>query len=330
MAEPFVAPVGQHRSVHLPPTAVAQHPELGELALLPEPTERFLAAASATSATIGPLSERTRGVLWLSPEHADELARVLDEYPAIGWVQLPWAGVDTFREVMAAHPNILWTSAKGAFAQPVAEHALVLTLALLRILPERLATLRWTAREGGRSLFGLTVCIVGAGGIATQLIRLLEPFGVHIRVVRRSNEPMPGAELTTTDLREGIEGAHVVVLAAAHTSETERLIGAAELAAMRDDAILVNIARGALIDTDALVAALQSGVIAGAGIDVTDPEPLPEGHPLWTCPNTIVTPHVADTPSMTEPLLAERIQHNVNAWLNRGAFIGVVDPAAGY
>jgi phosphoglycerate dehydrogenase-like enzyme len=99
---------------------------------------------------------------------------------------------------------------------------------------------------------------------------------------------------------------------------------------MKPSAYLVNIARGGLVDTDALVDALASGEIAGAGVDVTDPEPLPDGHPLWSEPNCIVTPHAADTPEMTAPLLAERIRLNVEAFLGDGRFIGVVDPESGY
>lgn len=298
--------------------------------MLPEPDALFVAAAEAAGATVQPLSALTRAILWLSPSDADGLAAVLDTHPQLEWVQLPWAGVDAYREVIAAHPGLLWTSAKGAYAQPVAEHALMLTLALLRIVPARLAARSWKARKGGRSLFGMTVCIVGAGGIAKVLAELLSPFGVSLRIVRRNGQPFPGAEFVTTDIRAGVDGADVVVLAAAHTDGTERLIDAAVLAAMRPDAILVNVARGALVDTDALVAALSAGRLGGAGVDVTDPEPLPDGHPLWTCPNTIVTPHSADTPEMTEPLLAERLRHNISAWLHSGEFIGVVEPSLGY
>jgi phosphoglycerate dehydrogenase-like enzyme len=99
---------------------------------------------------------------------------------------------------------------------------------------------------------------------------------------------------------------------------------------MKASAILVNIGRGGLVDTDALVAALSTGRIAGAGVDVTDPEPLPDGHPLWSAPNVIITPHSADTPAMTAPLLAHRVANNTRAFLGRGGFDGVVDPAVGY
>lgn len=303
---------------------------VGPIALLPTAEPFFVQAVTAAGATVEPLTERTRALVWLSPSDADDLEAVLDTHPGIRWVQLPWAGVDAFRALIASRPDVFWTSAKGAYAQPVAEHALMLTLALLRIVPARLAAQSWKARKGGRSLFGMTVCVVGAGGIARALADLLAPFRVRLRVVRRSEAPFAGAEFVTTDIHEGVRGADVVVLAAAHTSASERIVDAQLLSELGPETILVNVARGALVDTDALVSALQAGQLGGAGIDVTDPEPLPDGHPLWTCPNTIVTPHSADTPEMTEPLLAERLRHNVHAWLTGGAYIGVVDPEQGY
>jgi phosphoglycerate dehydrogenase-like enzyme len=153
-----------------------------------------------------------------------------------------------------------------------------------------------------------------------------------VTVVRRSAEPLPGADRTvTTDrLREVLPSADVVVVAAAMTGETAGLIGAAELAAKNSTAILVNVARGGLVDTEALATALAAGTIAGAGLDVTAPEPLPDGHPLWSEPRALLTPHSADTPEMTTPLLAERVKTNVRAFLARSRFDGILDPEAGY
>jgi len=99
---------------------------------------------------------------------------------------------------------------------------------------------------------------------------------------------------------------------------------------MKSDAILINVARGPLVDTDALADALAAGAIAGAGLDVTDPEPLPDGHRLWNEPRALITAHSADTPEMTTPLLGERFRLNLEAFLDHGRFEGVVDPGAGY
>src|SRR5205085_8077075 len=118
-------------------------------------------------------------------------------------------------------------------------------------------------------------------------------------------------------------------LALALTPETTGIIGAGELALMDGDAWLVNVARGPHVVTDALVEALQSRQIGGAALDVTDPEPLPDGHPLWDLDNCLITPHTADTPEMTAPLLAERVRENVGRLARGEQLIGLVDPALG-
>jgi len=327
----------RHRAVMADEVTVVpadQRPEPGPIAVLPEADQQFVDAVEAGGGTVEPLSDRTRGVVWLSNKDAASFPAVLEAHPGIGWVQLPFAGVDAFADILASEsrPGLVWTSAKGAYAQPVAEHALVLSLALLRVLPTRLRARSWATEPEGRSLYGLDVVIVGAGGIALELMRLLEPFGARVTIVRRSDAPVPGASRTVTSdkLGEVLPSADLVVVAAALTGGTRRLFGAQEFAAMKQSAYLVNIARGGLVDTDALLEALRSGEIAGAGLDVTDPEPLPDGHPLWEEPAVIITPHQADTPEMTAPLLAERIRLNVQAFLDDGRFVGVVDTEAGY
>lgn len=327
----------QHQAVladEVMPLSKDRRPVPGPITILPRPEPAFARAVQAAGGTVSELTIETRGLIWLDYGRAEELRATLDAHPGIGWVQLPWAGVDAFSGVLAGmdHGNLLWTSAKGAYAQPVAEHALALALALLRVLPKRSRAQSWSTLPEGRSLYGLNVTIIGAGGIARELIRLLAPFDTHITVVRRSTEPVTGAARTvTTDALPGVLAtSDVVVVAAALTGGTRHLIGRAELELMRASAVLVNIARGPLLDTDALVNALAAGAIAGAALDVTDPEPLPQGHPLWAEPRCLITPHSADTPEMTAPLLAERIRLNVDAFLTDGRFVGVVDPRIGY
>lgn len=328
---------GQHRAVlagDATPLPEGRRPTPGPIAVLPRAAALFTAAVRDAGGEVAELSTETRGVVWLSYSRADELATTLEANPQIEWVQLPWAGVDAFGDVLAGHarPRLLWTSAKGAYAQPVAEHALTLTLALLRLLHKRARAASWSALPEGSSLYGRNIVIIGAGGIALELIRLLAPFDTSITVVRRSPTPVPGAVRTvqTDRLHEVLPEADVVVVAAALTQDTRHLLGAAEFALMPQHANLVNIARGGLVDTDALVTALAAGDIAGAALDVTDPEPLPDGHPLWSEPRCLITPHMADTPEMTAPLLAERIRLNVRAFLDTGRFVGVVDPLFGY
>ncbi len=326
---------GEHRDLVAPSAAPLTRPQPGPIAILPEPRASFVAAVESAGGVVAPLSDETRGLIWLAPAETPELVDLLQSHPGIGWVQLPWAGVDAFASTLkrfAGSSGPLWTSAKGSYSEPVAEHALALTLAVLRGLPEKARATSWAPVKVGTSLYGRHVLVVGAGGIAVEVMRLFAPFEVEFTIVRRSADPLPGAQRTVpvADLLSVLPDADVVILAAAATDETAQLIGATELAAMKANAALINIARGALVDQEALLACLNSGHLAGAGIDVTDPEPLPDGHPLWQAPRCIVTGHTADTPEMTEPLLAERVRRNVEALLGDGRFVGVVDPAAGY
>jgi phosphoglycerate dehydrogenase-like enzyme len=329
--------VSQHREVLAASAFVpspGSRPESGPIAVLPEPVPLFIDAIRAAGGEVAPLSASSRGLVWLDPEGSDRLGAILDENPQLSWVQLPYAGVDAFADILqrSARASLTVTSAKGAFAQPVAEHALMMTLALLRRLPLRIGATSWGDGTLGTSLYGLHVVIVGAGGIALELINLLRPFGADITVVRRGDAPVPGAKATvsTRGLGEVLPTADVLILAAALTDDTRGLIDSARFDTMKRSAILVNMGRGGLVVTDALLDALETGSIAGAGVDVTDPEPLPDGHPLWSAPNIIITPHSADTPEMTAPLLAHRVTNNTRAFLGEGGFDGVVDAAVGY
>lgn len=270
------------------------------------------------------------GLVWLSPWDADGLRLAIGATGA-RWVQLSSAGVEVTAAAGLLSQARTWTSAKGAFAEPVSEHALMLALAGLRMLPERIEARSW-GQPGGTSLYDERVTILGGGGIAASLLQLLAPYRVTATVVRRIAEPVPGAARTvsTAGLTDALADAQVVFLALALTPETERIIGAPQLAAMRRDSWLVNVGRGRLIDTDSLVAALDSGTIAGAALDVTDPEPLPDGHPLWAQPRCIITPHTADTPEMVARPLALRIQDNVARFVAGAPMVGVIDTAAGY
>ena len=312
---------------------MTETPGPGPLAVLPTADALFVDAVRSAGGTVAPLSAATRGIVWLDNAGGAGLDEVLESHPAVDWVQLPWAGVDSFAEVLRRHdrPGRVWTSAKGAYARPVAEHALTLLLGLLRLLPRRIRAESWGGK-GGSSLHGLQVLIVGAGGIALELVRLLQPFGVDVTIVRRTTAPVAAAGRTVgiDRLDEVLPSADVVVLAAPLTPGTSGLFDAARLGRMKPGAYIVNVARGALLDTDALLAALDDGRLSGAGLDVTDPEPLPDGHPLWRHPRAIVTPHTADTPEMTRPLLADRVRANVGAYLAGGGFTGVVDPGQGY
>lgn len=273
------------------------------------------------------------GLVWTIPDGTAALAEVLDANPGIEWVQLPWAGVEPYVGVIADHPERIWTCGKGVYAEPVAEMALALLLAGFRGLSHYAAATAWSGPRG-RNLLGARVVIAGGGGITESLLRLLGPFGCDITVVRRRPAPMasptPARVVGMDELDSVIEGADALVLALALTPETEGLVDRRRLDLLADDAWVVNVARGRHVRTDDLVAALADGTIGGAGLDVTDPEPLPDDHPLWSMANVVVTPHVGNTPAMAVPLLSARITDNVRRWIAGEVLVGPVDPALGY
>ncbi len=302
---------------------------LGRIAVEPAGRARWLTeAVVAGGATVVDLDE-AEALVWGHPAGADRLAAVLADHPRLGWVQLPWAGVEPYRDVIDS--DRVWTCGKGVYAEPVAEHALALLLAGLRGVVGYARADQW-GEEAGVSLFDAKVTIVGGGGIAEALLRLLTPFRCEVTVVRRRPTAMPGAArvVGTEALAGALPGADGVVLALSLVPDTVGIVGAPELALMEGHAWLVNMARGAHVVTDDLVDALRSGGIGGAGLDVTDPEPLPAGHPLWTLPSCVITPHVGNTSEMAVPLLSARVTDNVRRWLDGRTLLGPVDPALGY
>lgn len=299
------------------------------VALEPTSLLMFKTAIEDQGAKVAPLGPDVRGLVWTDYSKPEILAKTLAANPQLTWVQLPFAGVDAFASILGA--NVTFTSAKGAYREPVAEHALALCLALGRAIPTRVRAKTWGPKFAV-SLYESKVLVVGAGGITDELLKLLGPFGCHITVVRSENRDVDGASETRSfdQLDEELPKADFVVVAAALTDQTRAMFDARRLTLMKRSAFLVNIARGGHIVTDDLLAALQKGVIAGAAIDVTDPEPLPDGHPLWNEPNCLITPHTADTPEQVNRLLAERIGENVAAFMGKGSWVGLVDPIKGY
>lgn len=272
---------------------------------------------------------QAEGLVWGAARDADGLAAALVAQPLLQWVQLPFAGVENF--VHLINSERMWTCGKGVYAEPVAEMALGLMLAGLRGVGSYARRSTWSGPVG-RNLQGARVAIFGGGGITESLVRLLAPFDCHITVVRQRVTPMDGVAhvLESDRYRDALPGADVVVLALSLTKKTEGIIGRRELEAMSSHTWLVNVARGRHIVTDDLVQALRERTIGGAALDVTDPEPLPDEHPLWSLDNCIITPHVGNTPEMAIPLLSERIRLNVRRWAAGDDLLGPVHPELGY
>lgn len=300
------------------------------IAIEPKSFPEYEEAVVAAGGEVAPMSERVEAVIWTDYSKPSSLAELLGLNPQVKWVQLPFAGVDAFAQLLKT--PVLFTSAKGAYREPVAEHALALALALGRKIPTRVKANAWGKREAV-SFYDSNVVLVGAGGITEELIRLLTPFRCRITVVRNSEiQQVTGSAMTVSALKlhEVLPDADLVVIACALTEKTRGLFDLRTFAAMKLTAYLVNVARGPIVVTNDLIEALDKKLIAGAALDVTDPEPLPDGHPLFGREDLIITPHTADTKEIVTRLFAKRVKHNVSAYLGNEQFIGVVDPALGY
>ena len=273
------------------------------------------------------------GVIWINPRDPQGLKDLLGRSSAT-WVQLPFAGIESFVGAGVVDPSLTWTCAKGIYGPACAEHAVALMLAGSRRLAHHARERKWDEPGLGspeRRLKDATLLIVGLGGIGRALADMVRPFGMHVLGTNRSGTPVPDVEThPSADLMELLPGADFVAICAALTDDTRGMISIRELDAMRPHAWLVNVARGGLVDTDPLVDALREGTIGGAALDVTDPEPLPADHPLWSLDNVLITPHVANTWDMALPELRELVYRNVANFGSERELEGLVDPGLGY
>jgi phosphoglycerate dehydrogenase-like enzyme len=284
-------------------------------------------------------SSSARGLVWTNPADPRGLKDLIESNP-IEWIQLPFAGIEDFgiEDFVAAgavQEGRTWTCAKGTYGPACAEHAVALTLASARRLAHHARADTW--RETGlgmpeRRLDGSTVVLYGTGGIGGAVVPFMAPLGPRFIGVNRSGRPLEGAEKTVAaeDLISVLGEGDFVILSAAVTPETRKAFNEEVFSAMKDSAWLINVGRGALVDTDALVSALKNGEIAGAALDVTDPEPLPDEHPLWSMDNVLLTPHIANTWDMALPELRALVERNVKHFVRDEPLEGLVDLELGY
>ncbi len=267
------------------------------------------------------------GLIWCTPS-PQGLEAAIEAGTNLAWIQLPFAGIEGFVPLLSN--DQVWTAAKGVYGPPVAEFALALILAGLRRVATFARASSWKSFEQ-TTLFDSKVTILGGGGIAESLVALLAPFCCDVVVVRRSDAPLDGARVVAPSrLPEAIEGAAAVVLALPLTPETKGLVDTEFLALMDSGAWLVNVARGGIVVTADLLTALQNRTIGGAALDVTDPEPLPDGHPLWDLDNCIIAPHAANTFQLGTHRLVARVQENARRFQAGEPLLGRVDVEAGY
>ncbi|MCY2959240.1 MAG: D-2-hydroxyacid dehydrogenase [Planctomycetota bacterium] len=258
------------------------------------------------------------------------------------WLQAQSAGVDRWvamPEVRDAD-RITLTNLRGVHGPAIADHVFAMLLTLTRDLPVHLAGRErgaWQRDGSGEltpiALEGRTLLVVGLGGIGTEIARRGHGFGMRVLATRRGDDPAPDfvERVAKADqLLALLPEADVVAIAVPLTPETTNLFDARAFAAMKTGSYLVNIARGKVVNQDALVEALRSKKLAGACLDVTDPEPLPPAHPLWRFPNVVITPHVAASAELTDARRWALFRENLRRFDAGEPLYNVVDKKAGY
>lgn len=268
-------------------------------------------------------------------------AEFLAEANNVRWVQSMSAGIDRYTGVkpLVDDDRIVMTNQKGAYGPAIADHVFGMVLSLarnLRFYADRQREGVWAGAGADAKAFALqgrTLLVLGLGGIGSEVAVRGHAFGMRVLATRRSDGETPSyvervgkPEETNALLGE----ADVVVVCVPLTKETENLINARALAATKKGAVLVNIARGKVVDTAALVAALESGHLGGACLDVTEPEPLPEGHALWKHPRVLITPHVAADGEISGERAFALLRENLRRFGAGEPLLNVVDKKLGY
>ncbi|WP_165248760.1 D-2-hydroxyacid dehydrogenase [Paludisphaera soli] len=258
---------------------------------------------------------------------------------SLRWAQNASAGVEHLMNIpeLVDGPIVL-TNMQRAYAPEIADQALAYLLAFTRDIPHFLqsnAEKSWGSRRKGvvlDELAGKTMLVIGMGGIGSEIARRAYGFGVRVVATDPKvwERPLFVDELYKPDkLHDLLPKADVVASAVPLTKASTRMIGAKEFGLMKPGAILINVSRGKVVDTEALVAALDSGQVSAAGLDVTDPEPLPDNHPLWSR-NVIITPHTAGQSPGGERRRHEILRENLRRFAAGEALLNVVDKQAGY
>lgn len=264
----------------------------------------------------------------------------LERATNVRWVQALSAGVDRYMGIEALEDErIVLTNMRGAHGPAIADHSFAMLLTLtrnLRVYAERQTRGEWKrggAEQPATALAGRTMLVVGLGGIGSEIAARAHGFGMRVIATRRTSGERPSYVERVgrpEDMLELLGEADVVAVCVPLTSETERLFDARAFAALKPGAILINIARGKVVDTDALLAALESGRLGGACLDVTDPEPLPADHALWRAKNVLITPHVAADAQLTDERSWELLRDNLRRFGAGEPLLNVVDKQAGY
>lgn len=255
-----------------------------------------------------------------------------DLAPRVRWIQATSAGIGQFVKRYRYDermPQTVFTTASGVHAQPLAEFCIMAMLmfnkGLLRMLRDQQR--RHWERYAGTDLQGRTLGIVGMGKIGREVARLAQAFGMTTIGVKARPSPEPNLDrmYSAGELDQVLQRSEYLVLCVPHTAETESMIGARELSLMPPGAVLINIARGAIVDEPALIEALRSGHLRAAALDVFAEEPLPRESPLWAMDNVLVSPHSGSTSDRENERLTDLFCENLRRYLAREPLLNVLD-----
>ena len=265
-----------------------------------------------------------------------DLAR-LPKAARLGWIQLASAGVPHALCGIAKQKRIRVTNLTGLYGPTVAEHAVAMLLAInrnLHVVERNQASNIWdrTVADTVRDLHGKTLAVVGLGNIGANIARLAKAFGMRVVGCKRTLKPCPYADrlYPNSQIRAMFAEADHAAIAAPLTPHTDGLVGLDALQVLKPRAILVNVSRGPIVQEQALLEVLRSGALAGAGLDVFAVEPLAAGHPFWTMPNVLVSPHYSGATVNNSSLPAQRFVRNLRAYQVGNLPEGVVDLDEGY
>lgn len=263
---------------------------------------------------------------------------LLRQAKSLKWLQCSFAGVDRYADQAQYAENIAITNASGAYGITISEHMVVTLLMLMRRMPEYHEMQKkreWYCVGQIKSVMNSVITVVGVGDIGSNFAKRVLPMGAFVRGVRRTEGPKPDFvdEIYTVDrLDEAITGADVVALCLPGTGETRRLFDHERMLKMKPGAILMNVGRGNAVDLLALDELLRSGHLGGAAIDVTEPEPLPPEHPLWTAPHALITPHISGNTSLplTCDIIVDIFLDNLERYSKGQALQHLVNLKMGY
>ncbi len=305
-----------------------------------DPPDPALMSSVAERATVryteeSGLAAALRGadVLFVHDFQIDTIADAWPSADRLRWVHMAATGVDTVMFPQLRDSDVVVTNTRGVFDGPIAEYVLGQILVFAKDLDGSLRLQQrhlWRHRESER-VAGATALIVGTGSIGRAIARLLRAVGMRIRAVgRRPRDDDPDFGAVSADLHAELPAADYVIAIAPLTDTTRHMFDARAFAAMKPHARFVNVGRGELVVTDDLVAALRDGTIAGAALDVVEPEPLPAEHPLWDLPNVRITPHNSGDAVGWRTEIVTAFTANFDRWMAGLPLDNVVDKTLGY